>query len=108
MKPIIPIMCAAVIILWAGGAAEAKSPARTVTGEVVAVNLTDSPQVIVVSTKVGKKQEEMIVGAAVESGAQITRGKDRVALSDIKVGQKVELTYVKSDKGLTAQSIRLK
>lgn len=111
MKQMAMVLIAVVGILWSSGvwaAAGPKSQARAVRGEVVAVNLTDSPQVIVITAKVGKKQEEMVVGATVESGAEILRGKDRITLGDIKVGQTVELTYVKDEKGLTARSIRVK
>ncbi|WP_447974798.1 hypothetical protein [Nitrospira sp. Kam-Ns4a] len=94
--------------LSAGVSVAGTGPARVVRGEVVAVNLSDTPPVIVVAVKVGKMQEELIVGASVESGAQITRGTERLPLSDIKVGQTVELTYVKHEQGLRAQSIRVK
>lgn len=80
---------------------------RTVRGEVVAVNVTDFPQVIVVKTMTAK-QQEMIVGATVESGATITRGKERVTLNSIMVGEPVELTYVKSQEGLVARSIHVR
>jgi hypothetical protein len=86
----------------AGAASE--SPARTVQGEIVAVNVTDSPPVIVVKTMSGKK--EMVVGAAVESGAEILRGKQKVSLDSLKAGDKVTLTYVKKGDGLAARSIQ--
>ncbi|WP_447973098.1 hypothetical protein [Nitrospira sp. Kam-Ns4a] len=110
MKRVMVVMMVLAGLLWSAGvwAAEARSQTRTVRGEVVAVNLSDTPPVIVVAVKVGKTQEELIVGASVESGAQITRGTERIPLSDIKVGQTVELTYVKHEQGLRAQSIRVK
>lgn len=83
--------------------AASEGAVRTVQGEVVAVNVTDSPQVIVVKAMAGRK--EMIVGATVESGAEITRGKQRVSLDSLKVGDKVSITYVKNQDGLVARSI---
>jgi hypothetical protein len=84
--------------------AASESSVRTVQGEVVAVNVTDSPHVIVVKAEMGKK--ETIVGATVESGVEITRGKQRVSLDSLQVGEKVALTYVKKNDGLAARSIQ--
>lgn len=87
---------------------EVSKPAvRTVRGEVVAVNIKDSPQVIVVKAMTAKRQE-LIVGATVESGTAITRGKARVSLDSIKIGDSVALTYVKSLDGLAARSIHVR
>jgi hypothetical protein len=99
-----------VVTAWAltaplAGAAE--QTMRTVQGEVVAVNVQDSPNVIVVKTVTAKKQE-MIVGAVVESGAVITRGKEKVGLDNLQVGETVSLTYSKSQDGLVARSIQVK
>lgn len=85
--------------------AASESHARTVQGEVVAVNVSDSSHVIVV--KVGKTpKKELIVGATVESGVTITRGKQQISLDNLKVGETVSLTYVKNPDGLTARSIQ--
>ena len=78
---------------------------RKVRGEVVAINVKDSPSVIVVKTMTAKNQE-LIVGATVDPSVEITRGKQRVSLQDIKVGEAVDLTYLKNPNGLTARSIR--
>ncbi len=83
------------------------SPVRRVQGQVVAVNVKDTPSVIVVKTMTAKKQE-LIVGATVEANASITRGKTPVTLADIKEGETVDLTYVKNPDGLVAQSIRVR
>lgn len=91
--------------LVGSGTASAGEPAvRTVRGEVIAVTVSESPQVIVVKTLTAAKKE-MIVGATVESGAAVTRGKNRVTLADIKVGETVELKYIKNADGLVAKSI---
>jgi len=91
--------------LVGSAAASAGEPAvRTVRGEVIAVTVNESPQIIVMKTiTAGKK--EMIVGATVDSGAAVTRGKTRVTLADIKVGETVELKYTKNPDGLVAKSI---
>jgi len=70
----------------------------------MAVTVNESPQVIVIKTMTAAKKE-MIVGATVESGAEVTRGKDPIALADIKVGETVELKYVKNADGLVAKSV---
>jgi hypothetical protein len=98
-----------VLALGAGLVASASASAgdpvvRTVRGEVIAVTVNESPQVIVVKTMTAAKKE-MIVGAIVESGAAVTRGKNRVTLADIKVGETVELKYIKNADGLLAKSV---
>lgn len=80
---------------------------RSVRGEVVAVTVNDTPQVIVVKAMTGGKKE-MIVGATVESGTVVTRGKDRVSLGDVKVGESVELKYIKNADGLVAKSVHVR
>ncbi|MBM4121978.1 MAG: hypothetical protein FJ249_05230 [Nitrospira sp.] len=85
---------------------EADQPTRTVKGEVVAVNVADSPPVIVVKTLTAKKQES-IVGAVVESGTVITRGAKKVTLDNLKVGETASVTYVKNDDGLVARAIHV-
>lgn len=79
----------------------------TVKGEVVAVNLKVDPQVIVVKAMTRNKQE-LIVGATIEKGATITRGSRPVKLADIKVGEAVDLTYLKNADGLVARSIHVR
>lgn len=94
-------------MLWAAAlpvGAESKAAARTVRGEVVAVNVQDSPHTIVVKAMKGSK-DELIVGATVESDTKIMRGKQPVDLSTLKVGESVDLTYVKQEDGLVARSI---
>jgi len=80
---------------------------RTVHGRVLAVNVTDTPQTIVVQVILPDKQE-MIVGADVPSDVGITKGKQRVGLADIKTGAHVAMTYIKNPQGLVARSIHLK
>lgn len=86
--------------------AAADAPARTVKGEVVAVNVSDSPPVIVVKAMTAKKQE-LVVGAIVESGTEITRGSKKVTLDNLKLGETASVTYVKNQDGLVARSIHV-
>ena len=80
---------------------------RTVRGEVVAVNVKDSPPVIVLKTMTANN-EELIVGATVDSGTVITRGKERVTLGAIKVGEQAAMIYLKNPDGLLARSIHVR
>ena len=96
---------AAMLAPCAGAAAS--ETVRKVRGEVVAVNTQDTPSIIVVKAMTAKKQE-MIVGATVDKGVQITRGSQRVSLGDIKTGEVVELQYVKHQDGLAARSIHVR
>ena len=77
---------------------------KTVRGEVVAVTVDKQPQVIVVKTIIAGKQE-LIVGAMLQPDTVVTRGKKRVALSDIRVGETVSLAYLISSEGPAAKSI---
>lgn len=81
--------------------------ARKVNGEVLAVNTYDTPNTIVLRTTTGQNRE-LIVGATVDSGADIKRGTQPVSLSDIQVGEVVMLTYVKTPDGLVARSIKVR
>lgn len=77
---------------------------RTVAGEVEAVNLTTSPQVIVVKVILPTK-EDMIVGATVGPDVPITRGKKRTSLAEIKTGDHIRITYEKHLDGIAAKAI---
>ena len=82
------------------------SRVRTVQGEIVAVNVEDKPNVIVVRVMLpGKK--ELIVGATVKPTTAISRGSQQVRLGELKVGERVVLTYMKSSDGLSAHSIQI-
>lgn len=97
----------AVLPFSSSAAEESKQSVRMVRGEIVAVNVKDSPHVIVIKALTAKKQA-LLVGATVDSGATITRGAQRVGLDSLKVGESVALTYVKNTDGLVARSIHAK
>lgn len=77
---------------------------HTVTGEVVAINITETPHVIVVRTRIGKS-DDLIVGATVGGEVPIMRGKKSIELASLKVGESVAITYVKNPEGLVAKRI---
>lgn len=79
---------------------------RTVAGEVEAVNLSATPQIIVVKVMLPTK-EAMIVGATVGPDIPITRGKKRASLSDLKAGDHVQFTYEKHETGIAARAIHV-
>ena len=80
---------------------------RTVRGTVTATNPTVTPQTIVIQVLLPNK-EELTVGARVPTDARITRGTKTVRLAELKVGEKAEVTYLKSPDGLVARSIHVR
>jgi hypothetical protein len=76
-----------------------------VHGKVIAVNLSEIPNLIVVNTLLTKKVE-MTVGATINHETKVLRGTKRVALHTIKVGEMVWLIYVKQRDGLFAHTIQ--
>lgn len=90
-----------------GLSAEARSGGTyKVQGTVIAITLTQNPPLIVVKTPLGPKNH-MTVGATVTAHTKIVRGNKRIALSTIREGEVVWLTYVKAPGGVLAEVIRL-
>jgi hypothetical protein len=77
-----------------------------VHGQVVAVNVAQTPYMIVVKTPL-TKQNDMTVGAKVTGQTRIVRKGKRIALQTIRVGEVVWLTYVKQRDGVFARIIQL-
>ena len=77
-----------------------------VHGHVVAVNITQSPHMIVVKTPLNK-HDDMTVGARVTGQTKIGRRGKQIALQSIRVGEVVWLTYVKQRDGVFARIIRV-
>ncbi len=92
-----------VILGLLAGAALAKEAVRDMVGKVVAV--VPGSRTIVMETPVGKTV--MTVGAEVPEKASITAGKAAKSLSDIKVGDKIRLKWVKEEDKLVTQSIEI-
>lgn len=80
---------------------------RTVRGTVVATNVSVDPHTIVVNVVLPNK-EKLIVGARVPGDTRIARGKRAVRLEDVKAGETVTITYLKTSDGLIARSIHLR
>jgi|WetSurSiteA1Bulk_404760.scaffolds.fasta_scaffold01425_4 hypothetical protein len=80
---------------------EKKAPAKVkqVTGAVKAVDAMS----ITVSKKVKGKAEDTVV--AVNDKTKITMGKEKKAIADVKVGDKVTVKYSEADGKMTAKSI---
>lgn len=95
------LLCVPVI----GEAGEGRS--YRVQGHVVAVNVTNQPNMIVVKTPVTNRSD-MTVGATVNAQTKIVRGGKRVGLHTIRVGETVWLTYVKRRDGVVARLIQLR
>jgi Cu/Ag efflux protein CusF len=85
------------------GGALAKGEVRDMVGKVVAVDL--GSKTIVMDTTVGKSV--MTVGAEVPDKASIKAGKVAKSLSDIKVGDKVRMKWVREESKLVVQSIAI-
>jgi len=80
---------------------------RTVEGTVVATDVTVDPQTIVVEVTL-PNQEALVVGARVQTDTKIKRGKQDVHLADVKVGEKADITYLKTSDGLIARSVHVR
>jgi hypothetical protein len=77
-----------------------------VHGQVIAVNIVQTPHLIVIKTPL-TKQDDMTVGAKVTAQTKIIRKGSRVTLQTIRVGEGVWLTYVKQLDGVFARIIQV-
>ena len=77
-----------------------------VHGQVVAVNLVQTPHMIVIKTPLSK-HDDMTVGAKVTAQTKIVRKGKRIAIQTIGVGADVWLTYVKKKDGVFARVIQV-
>ena len=77
-----------------------------VHGQVMAVNITQSPHMIVVKTPL-TKHDDMTVGAKVTGQTRIVRKGKQIAFQTIRVGEVVWLTYVKQRNGVFARIIQV-
>lgn len=87
-----------------GDARAAREVAHTIRGIVESVHASETPPTIMITTRIGEK-EEVLIGAYLAKNATIVRGKQRIALDRIRVGETVSMTYVKTRRGLAALSI---
>jgi len=77
-----------------------------VHGQVIAVNLVQTPHMIVIKTPLSK-HDDMTVGAKVTAQTKIVRKGKRIMLQTISVGATVWLTYIKKKDGLFARVIQV-
>ncbi len=77
-----------------------------VHGQVIAVNLAQTPPMIVIKTPLSK-HDDMTVGAKVTAQTKIVRKGKRIMLQTISVGATVWLTYIKKKDGLFARVIQV-
>jgi hypothetical protein len=77
-----------------------------VRGQVMTVNVSQSPHTIVVKTPLSK-HDDMTVGAKVTAQTKIMRKGKRISLQQVSVGAVVWLTYVKQRDGLFARVIQV-
>ncbi len=107
MKGVLFTIAALMTLLCIPSGTEAAS-GRTyrVHGQVIAVNITQMPHMIVVKTPL-TTHDDMTVGAKVTSQTQIIRKGKRIALQAISIGERVWLTYIKQRDGVFAQIIQI-
>lgn len=100
-------IAALMVLLYIPSGSEAAS-GRTyrVHGQVIAVNITQMPHMIVVKTPL-TTHDDMTVGAKVTSQTRIIRKGKRIALQAISIGERVWLTYIKQRDGVFAQIIQI-
>jgi hypothetical protein len=99
---------AALLTLLCGPPDSEAADGRTyrVHGQVMAVNVAQTPHMIVVKTPL-TKHNDMTVGAKVTAQTRIVRKGKRISLQTIRVGEVVWLTYVKQRDGVFARIIQI-
>lgn len=95
-----------VLLCIPSGSEAASGRTYRVHGQVVAVNITQMPHMIVVKTPL-TAHDDMTVGAKVTSQTRIIRKGKRIALQAISIGERVWLTYIKQRDGVFAQIIQI-
>ena len=103
------LVSAALIMLLCMPPATEAASGRTykVHGQVMAVNVSQTPHIIVVKTPL-TKHNDMTVEAKVTAQTRIMRKGKRTALQTIRVGEVVWLTYVKQRDGVFARVVQAK
>ena len=77
-----------------------------VHGQIVALNLAQTPNMIVIKTPLSK-HDDMTVGAKVTGQTKIVRKGKRITLQTLSVGAAVWLTYIKKKDGVFARVIQV-
>jgi len=91
---------------WSLAHVEARDTSAKVQGEVLALNTKEAPQILVlrVMTKTGA---EMVVGALVDDKTRIEKKGKSVPLDQLSEGERVTLTYKKTNEGALAKTITI-
>ncbi|WHZ25346.1 MAG: hypothetical protein OJF51_000141 [Nitrospira sp.] len=105
--PVVLLACGGTSLAFAVTTDSAETLQRTVRGTVVATDITVDPQTIVVEVPL-PHQEALVVGARVPTDTKITRGKQDAQLADVQVGEKADITYLKTPDGLIARSVHVR
>lgn len=84
----------------------ANDTVHEIRGTVETIDVGEVPPVIVVKGQHGSS-EGVVVGAVVQQGATILRGKKRIGLDHIHAGDRVTVKYIKTREGLSVRSIIL-
>ena len=100
------IVALAVLLATSPDSEAASGRTYRVQGQVVAVNVTQVPYMIVVKTPLSR-HDDMTVGARVTAQTRILRKGKRIALQTIRIGEAVRLTYIKQRDGVFAQIIQV-
>lgn len=103
----VALVCGLASITISATSRSAETIQRTVRGTVVAADVTVDPPTIVVQVLL-PHNEALVVGARVPTDARIMRGKQAARLADVKVGEKADITYLKTADGLIAQSVHVR
>lgn len=84
----------------------ANNTVHEIRGTVETIDVGEVPPVIVVKGQHGSS-EGVVVGAVVQQGATILRGKKRIGLDHIHAGDRVTVKYIKTREGLSVRLIIL-
>lgn len=84
----------------------ANNAVHEIRGTVETIDVGEVPPVIVVKGQHGSS-EGVVVGAVVQQGATILRGKKRIGLDHIHAGDRVTVKYIKTREGLSVRSVIL-
>ena len=95
-----------VLLCIPSGSEAASGRTYRVHGQVIAVNITQMPHMIVVKTPL-TTHDDMTVGAKVTAQTKIVRKGKRITIETISVGAAVWLTYIKKKDGLFARVIQV-
>jgi hypothetical protein len=77
---------------------------RIVTGEVMAIDTAAEPQTIVVKTTTADGRR-LIVGCRLDANTVIRIGRRSANLDELRMGDRVRLTYLRVEDGLVARVI---